>query len=74
METCSSIWRTRRGDLTWARRVQTYRADPVPARGPEWSGGSAEVERTVIPRSHRAIEVGLSGVIAGGLFLVFFAP
>ena len=62
------------GRLTWARRLQAYRVDPVPSGGQAWSGESESVSRATIPRSHRVIELGLSGAIAGGLFFVFFAP
>ena len=60
--------------FTWARRVQAYRVDSAPSGGGEWSGESSSVSRATIRRSHRVVELGLSGAIAGGLFFVFFAP
>ncbi|MEC7843346.1 MAG: hypothetical protein VX911_10705 [Candidatus Latescibacterota bacterium] len=59
------------GRFTWARRVQAYRVDSVPSGE---SGESGAVSRAIIPRSHRVVELGLSGAIAGGLFFVFFSP
>jgi hypothetical protein len=62
------------GRVRWVRRV-TSRADEDRAPAPaDWLGGADGVDQAQVEADHRAIEIGLSGLIAGGLFFVFFAP
>ena len=60
--------------VAWARRIRAYRRDSVPAEGSRWLGASEVVDRSTVYPDNKILELGLSGLIAGGLVLVFFAP
>ena len=60
--------------VAWARRIHSYRRDTVPAEGVRWLGASEAVDRSTVDPDNKILELGLSGLIAGGLVLVFFAP
>ena len=62
------------GKLLWAERINAYRADDVAGEGSQWLGDSEVVERSTVSPDNKILEVGLSGLIATGLVLVFFAP
>lgn len=62
------------GQVLWARRVESRGRDIVGSDAAARLGGAAAVEQSIVPASQRALEVGLSGLIVGGLFFVFFAP
>lgn len=62
------------GQVRWVRRVTAESSEkeaPAPA---EWLGGAKGVDQVTVEEDRRALEIGLSGLIAGGLFFVFFAP
>ena len=62
------------GELSWIRRIQGYGIETIPSEGTRWLGGSETVERVSVDPGNKAVEIGLSGVIVGGLFFVFFVP
>jgi len=62
------------GDVPWARRVRSSRADAVPGDAGDWLGGGKGVDRAEVPADFRVLELGLSGMIVGGLMFVFFVP
>ena len=61
-------------ELSWIRRIQGYYAETIPSEGSQWLGGSETVDRVSVDPGHKAFEIGLSGLIVGGLFFVFFVP
>ena len=62
------------GGLLWARRINAFRVDDVPREGSRWLGDSEAVARSTVSPDNTILELGLSGLIATGLVLVFFAP
>ena len=62
------------GQVTWARRVRSSSTDAVSGGAAEWLGGGQGVDRVEVPADFRALEMGLSGLIVGGLMFVFFIP
>ena len=61
------------GSVDWARRVQASRTDVVSERQMAWLGSEDVVHEEVKP-GNKILELGLSGSIAVGLLLIFFAP
>ena len=61
-------------ELSWIRRIQGYGVESIPSEGSQWLGGSETVDRVSLDRRNKVVEVGLSALIVGGLFFVFFAP
>ena len=61
------------GTVDWARRVQATRTDVVAARQVDWLG-SEDVLHEEVKGGNKILELGLSGSIAIGLLLIFFAP
>ena len=61
-------------ELSWIRRIQGYGAENVPSEGTQWLGGSETVDRVSVDPGNKAVEIGISGLIVGGLFFVFFVP
>lgn len=62
-----------RDQVLWARRVSSRAGDTAPAPA-AWLGGARGIGQAAVAADHRAVELGLSGFIMGGLFFVFFAP
>jgi hypothetical protein len=62
------------GRLVWARRVEAQGQDVVGSDAALRLGGADAVEQSLVPANQRALEAGLSGLIVGGLFFVFFSP
>ena len=62
------------GGLLWAHRINAFRLDDVPGEGSRWLGDSEVVERSTVSPDNKILELGLSGLIATGLVVVFFAP
>lgn len=60
--------------VLWARQVVSRAGDTAPAAAAPWLGGAKGIAQAQVEPDHRAVEVGLSGLIVGGLFFVFFAP
>ena len=63
-----------RAGVVWARRISVFTADSVPGEGSRWLGDSEAIKRSTVAPDNKLLELGLSGLIATGLFLVFFAP
>ena len=61
-------------ELSWIRRIRGYGVETVPSVGNQWLGGSETVDRVSVDPGNKAVEIGLSGLIVGGLFFVFFVP
>ena len=61
-------------ELSWIRRIQGYGSENVPSEGTQWLGGSETVDRVSVDPGNKAVEIGISGLIVGGLFFVFFVP
>ena len=61
-------------ELSWIRRIQGYGVETILSEGSQWLGGSETVDRVSVDPGNRVVEVGLSALIVGGLFFVFFAP
>ena len=61
-------------ELAWIRRIQGYGVENVPSEGTQWLGGSETVDRVSVETGNKAVEIGISGMIVGGLFFVFFVP
>ena len=61
-------------ELSWIRRIQGYGVENVPSEGTRWLGGSETVDRVTVETGNKAVEVGISALIVGGLFFVFFVP
>ncbi|MBT4097252.1 MAG: hypothetical protein HOC05_25550 [Gemmatimonadetes bacterium] len=63
-----------KGQILWAQRVSTHSWDKVGSDASSLLGGADAVDQAVVPGNQRPLEVGLSGLIVGGLFFVFFSP
>jgi hypothetical protein len=63
-----------KGQILWARRVSTHSWDEVGSDASSLLGGADAVDQAVVPGNQRPLEVGLSGLIVGVLFFVFFSP
>lgn len=61
-------------ELSWIRRIQGYGVETIPSEGTRWLGGSETVDRVSVDPGNKVVEIGLSGLIVGGLFFVFFVP
>ena len=61
-------------ELSWIRRIRGYGVEAFPSEGNQWLGGSETVDRVSVDPGNKAVEIGLSGMIVGGLFFVFFVP
>ena len=62
------------GRVRWVRRVTSQNGEAMVPAAAAWLGGAKGVNQVAVTADHRAVEIGLSGLIAGGLFFVFFAP
>lgn len=60
--------------ILWTRRVSSRAGDTAQAAAAPWLGGAKGIAQAQVDPDHRAVEFGLSGLIVGGLFFVFFAP
>ena len=60
--------------INWNRRLRGYRAEVLPAEGMQWLGGSNTVDKSAVDLGNKTLEIGLSSLIVGGLFFVFFVP
>ena len=60
--------------VRWVRRVTGQIGESSAPAAASWLGGAKGVDQVSVAADHRAIEIGLSGMIVGGLFFVFFAP
>lgn len=63
-----------RQHILWANRVVGRSEDPATNNAAKWLGGAKGITQAVVEADHRTVEFGLSGIIMGGLFFVFFAP
>lgn len=62
------------GEVTWAHRIRSSGTDPIPGGASAWLGGGQGADRIEVPADFGILEVGLSGLIVGGLMFVFFVP
>lgn len=62
------------GLVTWAQRIHAESSDGVPDGADVWLGGGQGVDRVEVAADFRVLEMGISGLIVGGLVFVFFVP
>lgn len=62
------------GRVRWIQRVTSQNGQDRAPEAAAWLGGAKGIDQVSVTADHRAVEIGLSGLIAGGLFFVFFAP
>jgi hypothetical protein len=62
------------GRVLWVQRVLGHDTEVLASGAEDWLGGAEGVDQVAVEADHRAVEIGLSGMIVGGLFFVFFAP
>lgn len=62
------------GRVRWIQRVTSQNGEDRAPEAAAWLGGAKGIDQGFVTADHRAVEIGLSGLIAGGLFFVFFAP
>ncbi|MBU06761.1 MAG: hypothetical protein CME13_02135 [Gemmatimonadetes bacterium] len=60
--------------ILWARRIESRAEDEVGSDAAALLGGADAVDQAIVPANQRVLEAGLSGLIVGGLFFVFFSP
>lgn len=60
--------------LTWIRRISGYEVETLAVENSQWLRGSGSVGRATVDPGNKAVEIGLSSVILGGLFFIFFVP
>ncbi|HCL28054.1 MAG TPA: hypothetical protein DIC52_06435 [Candidatus Latescibacteria bacterium] len=61
-------------NVHWVQRVTGRMHEGRAPATADWLGGAKGIDQASVAADHRAIEMGLSGMIVGGLFFVFFAP
>ena len=60
--------------VLWVRRVDGRREDPSVSQPASWLGAGEGFPQAQVEPDHRYLELGLSGIIVGGLLFIFFAP
>ena len=60
--------------VLWVRRVDGRRQDPSVSHPAAWLSAGEGFPQSEVEPDHRYLELGLSGLIVGGLLFIFFAP
>ena len=60
--------------VLWVRRVDGRKGDPDVSQPAAWLSAGEGFPQSKVEPDHRYLELGLSGVIVGGLLFIFFAP
>ena len=60
--------------VLWVRRVDGRKEDPSVSQPSSWLSAGEGFPQSEVQSDHRYLELGLSGMIVGGLLFIFFAP
>ena len=60
--------------VLWVRRVDGRRQDSSVSQPAAWLSAGEGFPQAEVEADHRYLELGLSGLIVGGLLFIFFAP
>ena len=60
--------------VLWVGRVDGRKEDPSVSQSAAWLGAGEGFPQSQVEPDHRYLELGLSGIIVGGLLFIFFAP